>query len=365
MDERSVTHEPVLVFDRIDANRRNTVLLLAVSSLFALPAALYLVQYLIMWLVAVVLPLSTGVGDSRTLISVAIGVTVFGGIFFPYLVYLRSASHLLRVSGARPLEAGEGRELRRAVENLCIGSGLPVPEIRILDSPAPNALSTGLSPEDATIVVTRGLLESIDRRELEGVLAQELSQVGNNDVLLKTVLTALLRIMLAPFRAAGWLFRAGGGAGPSSRPAARGCLYIAAAYAVFSMGALLVMAGLVGGPVVWIGVLSFLLFLATPLICLLLYRAVSREREFLADANAVLLTRNPDALIRALEIVSAGVGTESSVDPAIADLFFVNPRPTGMGVGQRWLSSHPPVAERIELLRRMGGSGRAVGPHRE
>lgn len=356
-DEPSVTSEPVLVFDRIDANRRNTVLLLALSALFVLPAAAYLTQYLILWLAAVILPLSTGVGDPRTLIPVAIGVTVFGGIFFPYLIYLRSASHLLRISGARPLEAGEGTELRRLVENLCIGSGLPVPQIRILDSPAPNALSTGLSPGDATVVVTRGLLESLGRRELEGVLAQELCQVGNNDVLLKSVLATLLGIMLAPFRAAGRLFRAAGGAGPSVRPVALGCLYIASAYVLFSVGAMLVMAVVLGGLAGWIGVASLLLFLGTPLICLMLYRAVSREREFLADANAVLLTRNPGALVRALEAVGAGIGRGPPVDPAIADLFFVDPRPTGSGVGRRLLSSHPPVRERTDLLRRMGGPG--------
>jgi heat shock protein HtpX len=356
MDARRAP-KPVLVFDRIDANRRNTLLLLALSGLFAFPGALYLVQYGFMWLVVVILPVSTGVGDPRKLIPVAIGVTVFSCIFFPYLVYLRSASVLLRVSGARPLEAGEGDELRRLVENLCIGSGLPLPKLMILDSPAPNAFSTGLSPDDATLVVTRGLLEALDRRELEGVLAQELCQVGNNDVRLKSVLAALLRIMLAPYWFMKRLFRAAGRAGPGVRNLALGCLYIAAAYVAFGLGSMLVVAVALEGLVGAIGAVSLLLFLATPLICQLLYRAVSREREFLADANAVLLTRNPGALIQALEVVGSLVGPEPSVEPAMADLFFVNPRPTGFGTWKRLLSSHPPVAERIELLRRMGGSG--------
>jgi heat shock protein HtpX len=358
-----LAQEPVLVFDRIDANRRKTLLLLGVFAILLLPFALYVAQFIVMLFGMFILPFLPGgqdLADPQSLTLALVGFCTLGlAALTAYLVYCHSARLVRRISGARPLGPEEGRELRRIVENLCIGSGLPQPRLMVLHSRALNALSTGLAPEDATLVVTQGLLKALDRRELEGVIAQELSQIGNHDILLSTVLATLVNIMISPLRSLKIFFE-----GPwrtlSKDSGARGCLYLLGGYLTiaFLMGLL----GLIlfaGTPGYWVifGIIIFIFFIlyGAPIICLWIYRAVSREREFLADANAVLLTRNPAGLAQALAKLNVASNAKMPVNPATANLYFVNPLPDGNRFWDRLLSSHPPVEERINMLGRMGG----------
>jgi heat shock protein HtpX len=354
--------EPVLVFDRIDANRRNTLLLLGVFAILLLPFALYVAQFMVMLLGMFILPILPGwqdLADPQGLVYALVGFcTLWLVALTAYLVYYHSSSMARRISGARPLGPDEGGELRRIVENLCIGSGLPPPRLMVMDSRALNALSFGLAPEDATLVVTQGLLKAMDRRELEGVIAQELSQIGNHDILLSTVLATLVNIMISPLHSLKIFFK--GPRALSGAPWAYGCLYLLGVYlAIALVMGLLGLILFAGTPGYWVlfGIIIFMFFIlyGAPVICLLIYRAVSREREFLADANAVLLTRNPAGLAQALAKLNVGGHAKMLVNPATANLYFVNPLPGGYRFWDRLLSSHPPVDERINMLARMGG----------
>lgn len=352
---------PVLVFDRIDANRRNAVLLLGVSTLFVLPFAAYAAGYVATWIVLFLPALAGGEGgDPRAVVAGAVGLAVFCTVLFPFLAYRHSARLVLRVSGARPVAAAEAERLKRIVENLSIGSGVPEPRLMMLDVDAPNALSTGLAPDDATLVVTRGLLEALERRELEAVVARELSQIGNNDVLLKSVLSGVLTFMLAPLRGLrrlfGGLARSGGGRGGM----VRGCLVLVGGYVTLILVSVVLSAAMMGWTVMAAVLLSLFLLLGAPVLCLVLYRTVSRERELLADADAVLLTRDPGALARALAKLDGAEPPPTPVHPALAPLFIVQPQRTDVGPWGRLLSTHPSMEERLELLRRMGAGWQEV-----
>jgi heat shock protein HtpX len=354
--------EPVLVFDRIDANRRHTFLLLGVFAVLVLPFALYVAQFIVFIFGLFFLPLLPGgqdLGDTQGLFYTLIGFcTLWLVALTAYLVYYHSSNMAWRISGARPLGPAEGGELRRIVENLCIGSGLPPPRLMVLDSRALNALSFGLAPEDATLAVTQGLLTAMDRRELEGVIAQELSQIGNHDILLSTVLATVVNIMISPLHSLKIFFK--GPRALSGTLWTYGCLYLLGVYlAIALVMGLLGLILFAGTPGYWVlfGIIIFIFFIlyGAPVICLLIYRAVSREREFLADANAVLLTRNPAGLAQALAKLNVGGHAQMLVNPATANLYFVNPLPEGHHFWDRLLSSHPPIDKRINMLARMGG----------
>ena len=359
--EASSPRKPILVYDRIDANRRKTMLLLGVFAVILFPVGFYLGQYLTFVLgFMVVWPiLITIFGES--LINqnwLTLGLSGFSALFLmaltTYLVYLYSVRLVLHIAAARPLKPEEGRDLRRITENLCIGSGLPQPRLMIVDSMATNAFSTGLTPEDATLVVTRGLLEALERRELEGVIAQELSQIGNYDMRLSTILAALVIILRWPL-ANVRRFLANPGAKGSL---AGGCLTLFL-FVVFLQGLI----GLVvaqGTPIARFILAALLLLIfvlvVAPIVCLLIYRAISRSREFLADADAALLTRHPAGLAQALEKMAAAGNAKMEVSRALAALFIVNPlSPEGDYFWTRLLSSHPPIQARVELLTLMGG----------
>jgi heat shock protein HtpX len=225
---------------------------------------------------------------------------------------------MLRMTGARPLGPGQEPELVLLVDNLCIGAGLSPPRMYLVESTAPKVFATGRDSRDASLVVTRGLLALLDRRELEGVIARELSHIGNHDIRLTTTLAALGGVaappielrLIASFVVAGGLmsFR-----GPLGYPDA------------------LDLGGLVLLPLA-VAVSFFCVMVASPLAAMLIRRAVSHQRELLADADAMLLTRDPETLALALVKISAAAGN--------------GPR--------AMFPSYPPLKERIDLLARMG-----------
>src|SRR3990172_6813770 len=363
-----MTEERVLIWDRIDANRRNSRLLVLAFAAVLLPVAAYLAMYLMLWVAMVLGVMAAGVGladavsgDSGFIVFAAVdgAVSVLILLAVAYLQFRFASAIVLRLAGARPVTRAEEREVWRTVGNVCIGAGLPQPGLYVVESGAANAFATGLDPERASLVVTRGLLGLLDRRELEGIVAHELAQIANYDTRLGTLLAvgvALLRlplgIVIAIFR---FLFRIHWVVGWGL------LLYLGLPMlATIPLGISLVddfMREDVLAGVLFISamVLPFYVFLAAPAIAYLLRTAVLRQHEYLADADAALLTRYPEGLARALAKMG-GAGREGlRVGAAAARLYVVDPLPSDSVLWDRLFSAPPPLHERIAAVAAMGG----------
>jgi heat shock protein HtpX len=245
-------------------------------------------------------------------------------LFQSFFSYWYSDKIVLAISRARPIEKSDNPELYRLVENLCITAGLPLPKIYIIDETQPNAFATGRDKNHAVIAVTRGLLEKLERSELEGVLSHELSHIGNKDMLLQTIVVILVGVvaMLSNFflRISYW------GRGERRERDSGGAILM-----IF-------------------GILAAIL---APIAATLIQLAISRKREFLADASGALLTRYPEGLARALEKISADPNPLRTANNATSHLFIASP--FRGKESQNWFtklfSTHPPVEERIKALR--------------
>jgi heat shock protein HtpX len=364
-----MTQERVLVWDRIDANRRNSRLLLFAFAAVLLPVVAYLAMYLMMWVAMVLGLLAVGAGLADVFSEDEAWLAGFAGVdaalsvlillAVAYVLFRFASAIVLRLAGARPVTRDEEPELWRTVENLCIGTGLPQPRLYVVESGAANAFATGLDPARASLVVTRGLLGLLDRRELEGVVAHELAQIANYDTRLGTLLAvgvALLRlplgIVIAIFR---FLFRIHWAVGWGL------LLYLGLPMlATIPLGISLVddfMREDVLAGVLFISamVLPFYVFLAAPAIAYLLRTAVLRQHEYLADADAALLTRYPEGLARALAKMSAAGSEGLRVGAATAHLYVVDPLPSDSLLWDRIFSAHPPLDQRIAAVAAMGG----------
>lgn len=245
------------------------------------------------------------------------------------VAYWFSDRIVLALHRARPVELSSHPELYRVLENLTITAGLPMPKFYLVDDPAPNAFATGRNAEHAVVVVTSGLLERLDRSELEGVLAHELSHVGNRDMLISTVavvLAGFVSILSDMFMRSLWF------GGMQDRDHNRG-----------------------GGHAA-IVVIGLILSILAPLFATIIRLAISRKREFLADASGVLLTRYPEGLASALRKIAAVNRPLKTATNATAHLFFENPFGADHERAGRtpWIvrlfSTHPPIEERIRLL---------------
>jgi heat shock protein HtpX len=224
--------------------------------------------------------------------------------------------------GAKPADANQYKELHRIVENLAITAGLPKPRVYIIEDPAPNAFATGRDKSHAVIAVTTGLLGMMDKNELEGVIAHELSHVGNRDILVMTVAVVLVGFISA---LAQIFLRISYFGGDRER-------------------------GKNLGPIVLIAVV--LAMILAPIAAQLIQLAISRKREFLADADGALLTRYPEGLESALAKLGQYEGAMKSASTTTAHLFISNPfgaHPAGQWV-QKIFSTHPPIPERIAAL---------------
>ena len=340
--------EPVLVYDRIEVNRRGTVLLLGLFALISLPAAAYVAQYLAFVVTIFVSP-ATGDNWATALTAGAI-IAVAIVVAAAYLQYRYASAVVLRFAGGREVERNEELDLWRTVENLCIGAGLPQPRVYVLESMAANAFATGFSPEHASLVITRGLLNLLDRRELEGVIAHELSQIGNYDTRLSAIVAAGVGTLQLPFVVVVGVFR-----------------FLFRLHWIVGAGVLLYFGlPLLFGVALSIALLSeepgfavlILLALAllayvlmgAPLLGLLLRRAISRQREFLADADAVLLTRHAEGLATALAKMATAGGARMKVGGATAHLYVVDPLREDAPWWDRIFPTHPPVEARIAAL---------------
>lgn len=229
---------------------------------------------------------------------------------------------VLSMSKAKPADRKSFFDLYTVTENLSISAGLPMPKLYVIDDPAPNAFATGRNKEHAVVAVTTGLLQKLERQELEGVIAHELSHIGNRDILLMSavvVLVGFVSILSDMFLRN---MRFGG-----RRDNDRG-----------------------GGALAIIGIVLMIL---SPIIATLIKLAISRRREYLADASGALLTRYPEGLARALEKISAYNMPMKVASTSTAHLFISNPF-GGKGASiSNLFQTHPPVAERIKILRDM------------
>lgn len=251
-------------------------------------------------------------------------VAVIFSTMMSFTSYWFSDKIVLRMSRAKEIKKQDNPELYRLVENLCITAGLPLPRIYIIEEMSPNAFATGRNPEHAVIAVTRGLLEKLDRSELEGVLAHELSHIGNRDILLQTVVVILVGLVaLISNWFVRWSFL-----GSRRRHSREG--------------------GQLAGIMILIG---FVLAILSPFIAALIQLAISRKREFLADVDGVLLTRYPEGLASALEKISGDQTPLRVANKATAHMYIANPF-KGKKVS-RFFSTHPPVGERTKALRGM------------
>ena len=239
-----------------------------------------------------------------------------------FISYWYSDKIVLAMSRAKEIKHEENPELYHIVENLCITAGLPLPRIYIIEEMAPNAFATGRDSKHAVVAVTRGLLEKLDRSELEGVLAHELSHIGNRDILLQTVVVVLVGLVVL---LSDWFLR----------------------WSFFGrrnndnkgqLGAIMAIAGIV-------------LALLSPLIAMLLQMSISRKREFLADADGALLTRYPEGLARALEKISQDSTKLKVANKATAHMYIANPF-RGKKISKMFMT-HPPTEERTKALRGM------------
>lgn len=241
-----------------------------------------------------------------------------------FISYWYADKIVLSIAGARQIGMQENPELFRLVENLSITAGLPMPKIYIMQDMAPNAFATGRKPENASIAVTTGLLERLEKSELEGVLAHELSHVGNRDILLSTIIVILIGSLslISEFflRTA---FR--GGENRKSKSS---------------------------GPIILI---ALVLALFAPLIGSMIHLAISRKREFLADASGALLTRYPDGLAGALEKISGYPYSVAEAKHATAHLYFASPFKGKAETSflTKLFMTHPPIEERVRALRGM------------
>jgi len=234
---------------------------------------------------------------------------------------------VLSISHARPVDKQVEPYIVNTIEGLSIAAGLPVPKAYVIDDPAPNAFATGRDPEHAAIAVTSGLVQKLDRLELEGVIAHELAHVKNRDTLVQTLAAVLAGTVTLLSE---WMLRSfwwGGGRRRSSRESAA-----------------------VGGVFALVGIVLMVL---APIFALMIQMTISRKREFLADASGAMLTRYPDGLAGALKKIAADTNRLSVANKATAPLYIYNPLKDYRAGMNSLFNTHPPVEERIKRLEAM------------
>ncbi len=257
-------------------------------------------------------------------------IVVLFSIISALVSYFFADSITLALSHAVPVDRQSNPELYRLVENLTIAAGLPTPKIYIIDDSAPNAFATGRDPKHAVICFTTGILQKLERTELEGVAAHELSHVGNYDIRFMTLVVVLVGIVTL---LGDWFLRASFFGGPRRSRDDNGN----------EGGQIFFFAGLI-------------LALLSPIVATLIKLAVSRRREYLADASGALLTRYPEGLASALEKISRDTEPLEEANKATAHLYIVNPlkgNTTGVSWFANLFNTHPPIADRIKRLREM------------
>lgn len=289
------------MYNQIDSNKRKTVFLIAIFLAFIIGIGVFMNQYL-------------GYGYETVVFAV-----IFSS-FMSLFSYYASDKIALSSSGAKQISQQENPYVYRLVENLCMSQGMPLPKIYLIPSPALNAFATGRDPQHASIALTTGIVEALENEELEGVIAHELSHVKNYDI---RVMTLVVVLVGAIGLIANFFFR-GRFLGMRREKNNGGGIFL---------------------------ILGIVALIISPIVAELIKLAISRRREYLADASGALMTRYPEGLARALEKISGSNIPLSTANSATAHLFISNPF-KGNSV-KNLFSTHPPAEDRIKKLREM------------
>ena len=301
------------MYEQIAANKRRTVLLMVGAVVF-------------LGLIGYAIGLFWGGGPAGLIIALVVaGALSIGSFFYGDRLVLASTR-------AREIPPDEAPRLHNIVEGLAIAAGIPKPKVYLVPEAAPNAFATGRDPEHASIAVTKGLLDTMNRVELEGVIGHELAHVVDRDMLVGTIVATVVGagILLAEFFMRSWWWGGLGGRRGDDRGG--------------------------GGAALPLFIVGFVLLALAPILGQVIKLAVSRNREYLADAQGVLLTRYPPGLIDALRKLEASPTAMHSANNATAHLWLNQPsRFEGERTGrlESLLSTHPPIAERIRRLQEM------------
>jgi len=295
------------MYEQIASNKRKSFLLV-----FCFIAFIFLLAWLFEQL--------AGMGTSGLVLALVIAsISAFAS-------YYASDKIVLAISRARPVTKEEYPYLYNVVEGLAIAAGIPAPRCYVIEDTAPNAFATGRNPKNSVICVTTGLLEKMNRVELEGVISHEMSHIKNYDVLVQTLTVVMVGVIALM---SDWILRSFLWGGRRRGGRDKG-----------GAGAILIVVGLV------LAVLS-------PIISQLIRMAISRKREFLADASGAMLTRYPPGLASALRKLDADTEPLEAANKATAHLYIVNPLKDIKGKVNRLFSTHPPIEERIAALEKM------------
>jgi len=296
------------IYNRIDENKRETVYIILAFVAVISAIGYFAGQYF-------------GEGSGTAFLGFAL---IFSGIS-GFASYYGSDKIVLAISGAKEVKETENPYIHKLVENLCIGSGLPKPKIYIIDDTAMNAFATGRDPQHAVICFTTGIIDRLDKLELEGVTAHELSHIGNYDIRLMSIISVLVGtiVLVSDWFTRGMFY---GGGRKRGRGEASGILML----------------------------IGLVLLILSPIIASLIKLALSRQREFLADSSAALLTRYPKGLADALRKISSDREVLEAANGATAHLYITNPlKGEQAGFMANLFSTHPPVEERIRRLEEM------------
>lgn len=303
----------VTYHDLIARNRRNSALLVVGFVVFV-------------GLLAGVLGAAFGGGDPALAAAVAV-VALVGAVLMATWSWFRGADAILRMSGATRLAKADDPPLYNVVEEMAVAAGVPAPPVYLIDDTALNAFATGRDPEHAAVAITRGLRERLDRDELQAVMAHELSHVRHYDIRLAMLLATLVGVVVllsdSFWRGTRW------GASSGGRGKRNG-----------------------GGGILLL-VVALVLAALAPLIARMIQLAASRQREYLADAGAVELTRNPEAMVSALRKLGGDREVLEAANRATAHLYIVQPIKGWEKRARGLLATHPPLEERIARLERL------------
>lgn len=309
------------MWEQIRANRWRSVVLTAGMGILLLLIGFFIGFYFL----------------DNAVVGLVIALLVWG--IMSLVAYFQGDSILLGLSGAKKIKRDDNPRLYNIVEEMKIASGLPkMPDIYIIDDPALNAFATGRDPNKAAIAVTSGLLAKLNRDELQGVIGHEMAHIKNRDVLLMAMCAVMLgTIVILAWYATRVLFFSGmaGGRRSSSKSSGGG-----------------------GGQMI-ILLVGIVLMILAPILAQVIYFTISRKREYLADASSALYTRYPEGLASALEKISASTVQLKSANQATAPMYTINPFREKGKAASNLTSTHPPIQERIRILRAMSGASLA------
>ncbi|MEI7685781.1 MAG: M48 family metallopeptidase [Planctomycetota bacterium] len=316
--------------DLIAQNKRTSVMLVAVFVLFIAAMAITLALAVLVMMDperAAAIQIKRGLAVGAVAAAISFGISL--------LSYFSGDQLILGVQGAHELKKADDPQLFNVVEEMAIAGGLPMPKIYLIDDPSPNAFATGRDPEHASVAITTGLRTKLNREELQGVMAHEMSHIRNYDIRLMLLLAVLIGTvtMLSDFFWSVLRFGPRGGSSSNNSSSSDGDK---------KGGAQLLM--------IVVLVLAVLFSILAPLLASMLQFAVSRQREYLADATGVELTRNPVGLAHALEKLNADPTPMHILNRGTAHLFIVNPIKKFANLGDTIFASHPPIETRIQRL---------------